>query len=407
MPARRGSIYIIVLATTLVVVVLGLGALAARKADSMSRQTMREEVQARRLAASALELALQRAQNTSAWRSSVGGGAIFTDVPFGGGYVSASVADPVDGTLTGNTTDPLQFTATGRIGSARQVATVTASVNPIYVTALQSAMHAKGNVTITSATIRSPSIISTDGNFTASSATVKADVSAAGYVTGSTFSNTNLGLQSVRVMPDATTIAQYSAMATTLSYNSLDSNGRFRRAILSANTNSWGGALNSSGVYKIDCGGLSLTIEDSRIIGTLIVTNTSGVTINSSVNMSPWESGYPALLVSGNLTITTVPSDLLESSFRNFNPTGSPYNGVTDSDTADRYPSMIQGIVYVTGGVTIQGTTTIVGALVSEGAIDIRSGSTVTLWRQITGNPPGFTSRTFVVDSTTWARGLN
>lgn len=401
---RRGSIYIIVMATTLIVLVMGLGAIAATRLDASSRTAMREEITARRLASSAAELALQKAQNTTPWRTAAAS-PLFSDLPLGGGFISASVRDPVDGVLTNNTTDPIQITATGRIGSARQVHTVTATASPVYVTALSSAMHATGSLTFNSATVRSVSPLSADGNIVATSSVIKADVYAAGTITGSVYSGVSSALQPTRTMPSSDVVAQYSAMATSINYGSLAS-GRIRRTLLSASVNPFG-TVNASGIYKIDCGGAALEIQDCRITGTLIVTNTSGVLVTNSVYMSPWEQGFPVLIVSGALTINTRSTDLIESSFQNFNPSGDPYNGVSDSDMSDRYPSILQGIVYATGNIALQQKVTVVGAIVSEGSITVSSGAVVALWRQITGAPPGFVTRSFQVDSTTWARSLN
>ncbi len=402
--ARRGSIYVIVMATALIVLVLGVGAIAANKADAAARVAMRDEVFARRLAAAAAELAIQRAQNTPAWRSAAAS-PLFTDLPLGRGFLSASVTDPVDGNLTNNTTDPVLITATGRLGTARQVFSVTATPRPVYAGCLAGVMHCGGNMLITSANVHSFSPIGANGTVTASSATVKADVYAASTISGTTYSGTNSASQAAKGMPDADVIAQYTAIATPISYSAL-STGRLRRILLSGATNPFG-AVNARGVYSIDCGGSALDIQDCRITGTLVITNTSGVTVSNSNYMSPWESGLPILLVSGGLGINTLSLDLVESGFQNFNPAGNPYNGVTDSDTADRYPSMLQGIVYATGDVVLAQKVTVVGALVAGGRITVNSGAVVALTRQVTGSPPGFVTRAFQVDSTTWARSIN
>jgi len=42
----------------------------------------------------------------------------------------------------------------------------------------------------------------------------------------------------------------------------------------------------------------------------------------------------------------------------NFNPTGTPYENSVDTDTLDTYPSVIKGLVYVSGQLTIPATAT-------------------------------------------------
>ncbi|HRJ49646.1 MAG TPA: hypothetical protein PKU91_03880, partial [Phycisphaerales bacterium] len=195
-----------------------------------------------------------------------------------------------------------------------------------------------------------------------------------------------------------------AAQATPIAYNSLNF-GRIRRTLLSGATNPFG-TVNPRGIYSIDCGGNSLEIQDSRITATLVVTNTSGVSITNSVYWSQWEEGLPILLVSGNLAITTIALDLIESSFRNFNPAGNPYKGATDSDTLDRYPSILEGLIHATGSVTLGQRVSVVGALVAGGGISVNSGAVVALHRRVIGSPTGFADRSFRVDSTTFARGV-
>lgn len=400
-PARRGSIYVIVMATTLVVLVLSMGAIATQRTLAAARAAAREEAQARRLAASAAELAIESAQNTLRWRSG-SASPIFDSLELDGGFISAAAGDPVDSNISNNITDPILITATGRIGSARQKVSVRANVNPAYLSCLWGVMHAGGGITITSASIRSTSPITANGSVSASSSSVRCDVSAGGSITGSTYGGTNTGSQPARAMPSADVVTTYAAMATPISYNALNG-GRIRRTILSGNSNPYGD-VNTSGIYSINCGGASLEIQDCRITGTLVITNCPTLTITNSVHFSPWDPGLPVLITSGSIVLSTVATDVYETTAGNLNPSGDPYEGGTDSDQSDTYPSIITGLVYAAGNIQFTGRSTIVGAVVAGGNISLQSGSNVVLWRSLTNAPPGFVTRAFEIDSTTWKK---
>lgn len=401
---RRGSSYLVVLSASSLVFVLAIGAIAVNRAASESARLAADEAEARRLALSAIELAMQSAENTIAWRTQAATG-LFSDRVIGRGFASATVTDPLDGILANSVRHPLRFTGVGRAGSARQVLSVRADFDPLYRTCLDGAMHAAGTLTMTSCIVRSDSPIGSNTSVTVSSSTVKSNVYSAGGVSGSGITGTTTTYVTARTMPDPDVIARYVAQATPIAHNALNS-GRIHRTLLSGATNPFG-AVNPRGIYSIDCGGNSLEIQDSRITGTLIVTNTSGVSITNSVYWSEWEEGLPILLVSGNLAITTAALDLIESSFRNFNPTGNPYKGVTDSDTLDRYPSILEGLIHATGSVTLGQRVRVVGALVAGGGISVNSGAIVALHRRVIGSPAGFVDRSLRVDSTTFSRGVD
>ncbi len=401
---ERGSIYVIVMTTTLIVLVLSMGAIATQRTLAAARTAARDELTARRLAVSAVELAIQQAQNTLRWRSSEAS-PIFTELAFGGGYISASVTDPADSNVSNNITDPILISAVGRVGHARQKVSVRASVNPSYLSSLSGVMHAGGNISINTAWIRSASSIGANGNVTATGATVRCDVYAGGTITGTTFAGTNSGSQVAKTMPSTDVINQYKAMATPITLGSIGS-ARIRRIVLSGNSNPYGTA-NTSGIYSIDCGGGAFEIMDSRITGTLVITNCSTVTVSGAVNMAPWDPGLPVILTTGTLIFSTYSTDLMEATHRNFNPAGDPYEGVSDADTLDTYPCTITGLVYSTGEIRFTQRSTIIGSVIADGNINITSGAVVHLWRNLRNAPPGFVTRAFELDSTTWTKGVD
>src|SRR5262245_36372192 len=118
---------------------------------------------------------------------------------------------------------------------------------------------------------------------------------------------------------------------------------------------------NPNGIYTIDCGGGKLTIERSRILGTLVVTNPgAGSNIgNGPILMVPASPAYPSLVVKGDFAIRATSRSLNElESNTNFNPTGmtcdfgNSTSSTTDSNLNDSYPSEIRGLVAVSGNMT-------------------------------------------------------
>jgi len=123
--------------------------------------------------------------------------------------------------------------------------------------------------------------------------------------------------------------------------------------------------------------------------------------------MAPAVPNFPVLLVSGDFAFSFRSDRTVEErSSVNLNPIGTPYLGIEDTDAIDSYPSLIQGLVYVSGtlactnspkidGVTVVG----VSADVSDTLDLVYSGA------YLTNPPPGFTdgSRVSPVPGT-WRR---
>jgi hypothetical protein len=83
----------------------------------------------------------------------------------------------------------------------------------------------------------------------------------------------------------------------------------------------------------------------------------------------------------------------------NFNPDGAAYDGLTDTDTGDQYPSEIQGLVHVTDELTINRAGRIRGALICESdaggaTLDMDSSDFQVIYDKalLTTPPPYYTS---------------
>ncbi len=175
------------------------------------------------------------------------------------------------------------------------------------------------------------------------------------------------------------------------------------RQVLSPTVNSLGGGTNPEGIYKIDCGGQRLTIERSRIVGTLLLINpgpNSGIA-DGPINWTPAVAGYPALLVEADdpstlqFYIRATNRVLSEAEqLVNFNPAGAPHEqfGSDTNELNDIYPTVIRGLVAVEGDFAFQNQPRLLGQLLvgrsimnSNGELDVEYQADSLL-----NPPPGF-----------------
>ena len=90
--------------------------------------------------------------------------------------------------------------------------------------------------------------------------------------------------------------------------------------------------------------------------------------------MGARHAGYPILIISGQQCQATISGNgtwLSEnSSDANFNPSGTPYQGQSNSDTADDYPPQYHGIIHIIGGsqssVQLNANAYLVGTLIAD-----------------------------------------
>lgn len=403
MTPRRGSIYLPVLIVGSIVSAMAVGGLLALRADARTSQLRTDAAEARLLAQAGLESARALILADPAWRTSRSNGTWLSNVRLPGtnGTFSVNVTNPL-GALDRSLSDPVTVSATARVRSASQTLTLTfGAVSDSPVTALRPSLAARGNISITNATISGTGQrISTNGLLTASllgnsvSVPVETGLASTGLVgfTG----GTNV-LSAPRTYPDTSAFDYYCSNGVSISYSSLPSGNSGRiinRQLLSTATNPFG-STSANGVYVINCNGGALTIQDSRLVATLVVLNASSVTVQGSVNWVPATSGLPALMVQGPLTLSTTSSSLSEASIAlNLNPTGTAFpwpSGTTNTSTADSYPSSINGLIYASGNVSLSGSVA-VHSVITRGSLSVTGSLTLfSDGRYAATPPPGFT----------------
>ena len=303
---------------------------------SRSKNASADAAEARLYAEAGLDTAADYlSKNPTTWRTAKPQGVWSANVPFAHGSFTIAGADPIDANFANRPYDPLVLTCTGTKGTATHIASVTLKAQGTPIAALAMAVHTAGQFRVNSGTLTATGApISTNG-------TLRAD----GTVTGSAQCTLSIGSGTVtggitllapnKPMPPAGIKAMYQALATTISPGS-----SIDRKILAPGLNNTvaGGPTNADGVYYISTTN-DTTISNCRINGTLIVDCPGKtVTISGAMFMAPARTDYPVLIVNGKLVLQTSGGTLSEATLTtNFNPTGAPYQGTTDSDTQPRH----------------------------------------------------------------------
>ena len=383
---RHGSVYIIVLASAMIVTIIGLGSLFAARVQRRSAQVSEDCAEARLCAQSAIELGLLFVKDQN-WRSNWPNGTWLSNQQLGNGCFSLEGIDPRDGDLADSLYDPVVLTGIGTKGIAKRKVQVVLTANIKPLLALNTCLHASGNIYVwlgqKITAVGAP--ISTNGCLY-NLGTIEGDVEAVnvgstGYITGHLTTPA-----AVKRMPDSQVISQYIDKATVVPFtDTID------KQVLTPSYNPWG-STNADGVYFIDTSNNDLTIKNSRIHGTLIVRlGDKKLTLDEAVFMHSYRSYYPVLIVDGKVKIKCRSDDynLSETSCStNYNPSGAPYLGVWDSDKYDSYPNEIQGLVYIKGTLELEKTARIRGAIICEGEVSCKERNKIIHEPKLYTSPP-------------------
>jgi len=387
--SRRGSAYLLVLISTALVVAIGLSGLLATRVRARISQAQIDAAEARSLARSAIEIGLQRIRDDPNWRTTGGNGTWIDEVDFGRGTMSLEASDPDDGDVTSGEGDPVVLTGDAAVGQARQRVSVRLEAELPPLEALASALHAGGLLQFDSVDINGAGMLSTNGSAIASSSSIALDVHASGLVAGLHYEGDTVSGAPAKELPGAQAFSFYESIGTPISYSAIPSS-TIRDVVLSPASNPYGGATNPQGVYLIDCGGEKIDIYSARIVGTLVILNCKADSkMDKSINWTPAVENYPAMLVDGPMRfdLETVPLDEKDLDV-NFNPPGTPYEGVEDDDKEDLYQSLIEGLVYVTGDVEIRRDTTFEGVVLLGGDVLLKDNLSFTHDATLSDSPP-------------------
>jgi hypothetical protein len=198
----------------------------------------------------------------------------------------------------------------------------------------------------------------------------------------------------------------YAVRATSIPYST-----NAVKMVLAPGRNDYGGGLHSDGLYYLDTLNNDISMQDMRLYGTLLVdAGSKTVTVKGSCLLETFREDYPVLIVRGDLNLELEPVPLDEATLSaNLNPPGAPYQGRTDGDQSDVYPSRIQGLVHATGTISIRKNGTYRGAIVSESTVVVDDDPTIVYDPNLMFDPPlGYTddpnSLAMIVSRGQWNR---
>lgn len=400
---RRGSAYVLVLGAAMIVTMIGVGGAIAARAERKAAQLDSDGTALTHAAMGALRAAAGNATNTIAWRSAAKSAAPLS-LTVDGIALSAVASDPDDADLSNDLFGRVSILATASKGSARRLVSMTFDPDTTLSDVLGSALHADGTINAKAGTfIMSTGRVSSNSTITASGAgVIRADVAAVGAISGGV-SGTQTTLPAALAMPSGLS-ARYEAIGTTISLASF-AGRKIDKSVLAAGRNPFG-STNALGVYVIDCAGNDFEVRDSRLNCTLVLKNCSTLKLTSSVLWTSPRADWPLVICSGPITSDMVAANLNEATLGvNFNPAGMPYNGSTDSDKVDSYPSMLQGIVYGTSDLSIStGVFTLEGSAVLAGSVTTIGTSSLRIRYKCDSAPPGLAKREYTADLSSLAR---
>jgi hypothetical protein len=368
------------------------------------------------LAEAAVEWALIRLTADTNWRTTYTNGVETSAVAFGNGTISFKLLDETDGDLADENADPVRIYGIGRAGAATRIYSVQAG-GSAALTCLNAALAVGGLLRCdTSIIAGGSSKLATNNHVNGGSATVTANVEAAGNVVPQSWTLQGTATSGVphMDMPTTEVFDYYTSCGTPIPIGSIPLNGSqdscIEKVVISPASNPYGAATNTEGIYVIDCQNNDLVIRNCRIVGTLVLITpgsqsrvgdrTSGDVDNGrKIHWVPAVSTYPCLLVQGSISLSfdgRASAVLSESSCSsNFNPAGTPYpypSGGTNTTMTDTYPSVIAGLVYVSGTVDGQGWWPRIDMLVVGGSYSAAS-DTLSLnysSKYVAMPPPGF-----------------
>lgn len=358
-PHRRGSLYTSVLLVSLMVSMIGLASLQIAKITLRQATDMSSGPSSQILARSAIEFALLQLRADSNWRTTFTNDTSYPTsgpITLGNGSFTFRFVD-ADGNLADDDSDAVRVWGIATTGETTWAESVLVLPTGSGISSLQSSLYSGGALSVSSGVcVESNQRVAAAGAIAVNS--TQSLLSCKYVDAGTTITGNAAGMRSTSVaarkLPSDTAFDYYLARGTFIDIASLPTSSGAKRigeAVLGPGVNPYGLA-NPEGIYVLDCKNLKLTISDSRIVGTLVILDPGAdSSIADKVSIAPAISNYPSLLVRGNIKFTYQSDTFLKESSEgvNFNPVGAPDGGVTDADASDNYPSLIRGLVYVTG----------------------------------------------------------
>ena len=318
----RGSIYVLVLSISMLVTVIGMGALLSARLQTRICRSDVDFATARLCARAGLEVAMFRIQQDPAWRTDLGNGTWFSNVPLNQGSFSVAAADPITGNITAQSTDPVVLTCTGTRGTAVYVMQVTVQVNPSGLSCTGVASCSGSDTYLNNCALACNQIVSSNGNVNSGgSSVINANVQALGNLGGgATYNGSKTKLTTALTLPDPVHVFDYyNANGTTIPLSALAQSNTapmISNPSFETNTNGWY-------VYSPSSSNVKLTLDSTE-----------------------HQDGSKSLLISGRASTGDVPAtDLQLLQIR---------NGDTYAVKAPVYGSALLGLGSVQATIVLQ-----------------------------------------------------
>jgi hypothetical protein len=403
-------VYVFVLATSMLVTVIGLSVLTVTQINNRSIGQSNDTAEAELLAEDAVEYATSLLAADSNWRTTYSSGSVTAGKALGHGTISFKLVDETDGNLANNTTDTVRIYGYGRVNNATRIYSLLFTPSTPALTCLQVAIDSVGTLTSTSSKALGNGTLATNSNMVGSGGSdfpleAAGTIDVTGGGKGIRYPN-----MPARTFPDASTIfSTYTAAAmggTTVNFallpmGSSPTASTITHRLISPNSNPWG-STNAKGIYIINCAGNSVSIKNSRIAGTLVFLNANTVYLETGNLFEPAVNNYPVLLVQGNLQVNLTSAKVTENSPTpsvNFNPDTTPYplgtgGSGSNGSTSDSFSQNFSGLAYASGNLSFTNQPSITGVFVAGGTCTLTNAGSMTLNYDSTyysNPPPGFT----------------
>jgi len=346
-PSRRGTIYILVLMTAVIVTLIGI--LGFRMVESQAR-VARIDAQrdnAATLAESAVQWGIHYVMLADGWRDSVSSGANIRTMTLGDGQISVLLFDP-DGDLADDDTDAVTIVGTGTMGDATQS----------YAVTLEPGTDGPHPSLDKSITVGGLLIADKNTLWLESGGTAQDQE----QQNGTPISPPVVDEEDPVDVPDPALIALWAVRGTLVARS--NHGGAISGETFSASVAPYGLTPNANGIYVIDAEDENLSIDNCDFTGTLVVINLGNHELRiSNTQLTMGAHGGPSLITDGDTR--------LELGFS---------AGASD------------GIFYLDGDVEINNFMMLTGLLIVTGELDVNTSSVIISdsAAAVAGPPAGF-----------------
>lgn len=395
----RGSAYLLVIAITMLVTVITFGILMTTRITSRAAAAENDWEEAGTIAFSACEQAVsvinaQAAANPTGWRSAYTNRQLAVTQSFGRGTMAWALKDEIDGNLADDYSQPVRVYGIGKVNNATRVYSVQLFFSGTALDVLRTSLHSDSTLTA-GGTLNGGGPVSTNSSL-AGSGTINASVEAA--LNGSTCAITGSSTipAATKPMPLPGVFNWYFNKATPIAWTALGT-GTISPGLLGPSNNPYG-TTNSDGLYSIQVpSGGTLQIQSSRIRGTLVISCLGSANVNfvGPILWEPNRADYPLCIISGSgvtVKFTGSTTWLNESSIGvNVNPSSTPFEGTSDTNTSGQFPPQYRGLIHVIGSsntVSLTGNFYLKGCLVADCPVTTATTTTVVPDPNLLTQPP-------------------